>query len=75
MALNPANALDKKLKCPVYAIWGEFGKMHSLFDVVETWREKAGDVRGNPIACGHFIPEEAPEELLSDLLPFLNGQK
>ncbi len=67
--------LDKKLKCPVYAIWGEFGKMHALFDVVETWREKAIDVRGNPIASGHFIPEEAPQALLSDLLPFLHGEK
>ena len=67
--------LDKKLKCPVYAIWGEFGKMHALFDVVETWREKAIDVRGNPIASGHFIPEEAPEALLTDLLPFLHGEK
>lgn len=67
--------LDKKLKCPVYAIWGEFGKMHALFDVAETWREKAVDVRGNPIASGHFIPEEAPQALLSDLLPFLHGEK
>ncbi|KPK35764.1 MAG: hypothetical protein AMJ66_00285 [Betaproteobacteria bacterium SG8_40] len=63
--------MDKKISCPVYAIWGEFGKMHTLFDVVQTWREKAGDVRGNPLPCGHFIPEEAPEELLAAILPFL----
>jgi haloacetate dehalogenase len=63
--------LDKKLTCPVYAIWGEFGKMHTLFDVVQTWREKATDVRGQPLPCGHFIPEEAPEELLAAILPFL----
>ena len=63
--------LDAKLACPVYAIWGEYGKMHTLFDVVETWREKADDVRGNPLPCGHFIPEEAPEELLAAILPFL----
>lgn len=62
---------DKKLKCPVYAIWGEFGKMHTLFDVVETWREKADDVRGISLPSGHFIPEELPVELLSALLPFL----
>ena len=67
--------LGKKLKCPLYAIWGEFGKMHTLFDVAATWREKADDVRGNPLASGHFIPEEAHAELLSDLLPFLRGEK
>ncbi len=67
--------LGRKVKCPVYAIWGEFGKMHSLFDVLATWREKADDVRGNPLGCGHFLAEEAPAELLSDLLPFLEGRK
>jgi len=63
--------LGTKLRCPVYAIWGEFGKMHTLFDVLATWREKADDVRGKPLACGHFIPEEAPEELLAEVVPFL----
>lgn len=63
--------LGTKLRCPVYAIWGEFGKMHTLFDVLATWREKAGDVRGKPLACGHFIPEEAPDELLAEVVPFL----
>jgi pimeloyl-ACP methyl ester carboxylesterase len=28
-------------------------------------------VRGHPVKCGHFIPEEAPDELLRDLVPFL----
>lgn len=63
--------LGKKLSCPVLAIWGEQGKMHTLFDVLATWKEKATDVRGHPLPCGHFIPEEAPGELLRDLLPFL----
>lgn len=65
--------LSKKLECPLLAIWGEFGKMHSLFDVLASWREKATDVRGETLPCGHFIPEEAPDELLSKLLPFLRG--
>ena len=63
--------LGKKIGCPVLAIWGEYGKMHQLFDVVATWREKAADVRGLALPCGHFIPEEAPDELLTHLLPFL----
>jgi haloacetate dehalogenase len=46
--------------------------MHTLFDVVETWREKADDVRGNSLPSGHFIPEELPEELTAALLPFLH---
>ncbi len=61
----------KKLACPVLAIWGEYGKMHTLFDVLGTWKEKAAHVSGHPLQCGHFIPEEAPDELLRDLIPFL----
>jgi haloacetate dehalogenase len=45
--------------------------MHALFDVLATWSEKATDVLGHPLPCGHFIPEEAPGELLHDLVPFL----
>lgn len=63
--------LSKRVTCPTLAIWGEFGKMHTLFDVLATWREKATDVRGHPVPCGHFIPEEAPERLLADLQGFL----
>ncbi|MEX0958987.1 MAG: alpha/beta hydrolase [Burkholderiales bacterium] len=66
--------LKSKIGCPVLAIWGEYGKMHTLFDVLATWREKADDVRGHPLPCGHFIPEEAPDALTSDLLRFLRGE-
>ncbi|HEY7760477.1 MAG TPA: alpha/beta hydrolase [Burkholderiales bacterium] len=65
--------LKSKLACPMLAIWGEFGKMHSLFDVLGTWKEKAERAEGHPLPCGHFIPEEAPDELLADLRPFLRG--
>ena len=61
----------RRVTCPTLAIWGEFGKMHTLFDVLATWKEKATDVRGHPVPCGHFIPEEAPERLLADLRVFL----
>jgi haloacetate dehalogenase len=63
--------LALKLRCPVLAIWGEYGKMHSIFDVLASWREKGPDVRGHPLPCGHFIPEEVPAALLADLRAFL----
>jgi haloacetate dehalogenase len=63
--------LALRVRCPTLAIWGEFGKMHTMFDVLATWREKATDVRGKPLASGHFIPEEAPAELLAELRGFL----
>ncbi len=63
--------LARRITCPTLVIWGEYGKMHSLFDVLSTWRDKALDVRGHPLPCGHFIPEEAPAALLADLQRFL----
>jgi haloacetate dehalogenase len=60
-----------RVRCPVLAIWGEFGKMHGMFDVLATWQEKADVAEGHALPCGHFIPEEVPEALLADLLKFL----
>ena len=65
--------LARRLDCPVLALWGEQGKMHAIFDVLATWREKARHVQGHALPCGHFIPEEAPDELLAALRPFLRG--
>ncbi|MDP6351106.1 MAG: alpha/beta hydrolase [Alphaproteobacteria bacterium] len=62
--------LDRRITCPVQALWGEKGAMHDLYDVVETWRERADDVRGHAIPCGHFIPEEAPGETIAALMAF-----
>jgi len=45
--------------------------MQPLFDVLATWREKALEVHGRALTCAHLIPEEAPEALLAELLPFL----
>lgn len=65
--------LARRVRCPLLAIWGEFGKMHAIYDVLATWREKADTVEGHPLPCGHFVPEEAPEALLADLRAFLQG--
>ena len=65
--------LALRVRGPVRAIWGEFGKMHDLFDVLATWRDKADVVSGHALPCGHFIPEEAPTELLADLHAFLRA--
>jgi haloacetate dehalogenase len=63
--------LAKRVRCPLLAIWAEFGKMHTIFDVIATWNEKADKVEGHPLPCGHFIAEEAPDELLAELRRFL----
>lgn len=61
----------EKLRMPVLALWGRQGVVAALFDCLQNWREVAADVRGRALQCGHFIPEEKPRELLSELRRFL----
>ncbi|KXV35781.1 hydrolase [Gluconobacter thailandicus] len=62
---------DRRIEVPVLALWGARGAVGALYDVVETWREKATDVRGHAIDCGHSPQEEAPDEFLRNLDEFL----
>ena len=34
------------------------------------WRERADRVEGHSLPCGHYVPEEAPGELLAEALDF-----
>ena len=42
-----------------------------LADAGEVWAAWAHDVRAATVPGGHFIPEEAPEQLAAALLDFL----
>ena len=59
------------VQCSVLALWGNKGFVAKKYDVVDEWQKRAGDVRGFALPCGHFLPEEAPEETLRALLDFL----
>jgi haloacetate dehalogenase len=63
--------IDRKIECPLLVLWGEKGTIHRCFKPLADWRERAADVRGRALACGHYIPEEAPAELLAELVNFL----
>jgi haloacetate dehalogenase len=69
--VHDRNDLRKKLKMPLLALWGKHGVVAALFNCLADWREVASDVRGRALACGHFIPEEKPRELLGELRRFL----
>ena len=58
-----------KIECPVLAIWGQ-GPATRWSGIVDTWRERATNVTGHPIDCGHFLAEEKPEETLAALRAF-----
>lgn len=58
-----------RIRCPVLVHWGS--EEGSLSDSLEVWRRWAARVKGGPLPSGHFIPEEAPEELTASLERFL----
>jgi haloacetate dehalogenase len=62
--------MTTKIACPILVLWGEKGLMHRRYDVLATWRERAIDVRGQTLPCGHFLPEEEPEKTLILLAEF-----
>lgn len=67
-----SDAAGAKLTMPVLALWGARGTVGKTFDVLATWRDKsAAPVTGHALDCGHFLPEEAPEDTLKALLHFL----
>ena len=45
--------------------------MEKKYDVVKSWQKKAVNVRGKALNCGHFLPEESPEETYKSLDKFL----
>lgn len=68
-----SRAAGERVRCPLLALWGKRGAMEGLYDVAQTWREAADDARGHALDCGHFLPEEAPEQTLAALHEFLRA--
>jgi haloacetate dehalogenase len=61
----------RKLTRPVLVLWGEKGVIERCFHPLDEWRRVADDVRGRSLPCGHYVPEEAPEQLVAEVLAFL----
>ncbi|MDM0069263.1 alpha/beta hydrolase [Variovorax sp. J31P207] len=66
-------AAGRRLGQPLRVLWGAHGAVGRSFDVLSLWRERADDVAGGALPCGHYIPEEAPAELLAEALAFFNA--
>jgi haloacetate dehalogenase len=63
-------AAGRKVECDLRVFWGSQGVIERCFDAVALWREAAHKVEGKSLPCGHYIPEEAPQELLAELQAF-----
>lgn len=62
-------AAGRRIACPLQVLWS--ASSAGAPDPVETWRAWADDVEGAAVDCGHLMAEEAPDEVLAHVLPFL----
>jgi haloacetate dehalogenase len=62
--------IARKLACPLLVLWGKHGTIERCFEPLSDWAERADNVQGRTLDCGHYLPEEAPAELLGELVKF-----
>jgi len=66
-----SRAAGDKIICDLLVLWGQRGVVHRLFDPVALWRAQcAGDVIGQALPAGHYLPEELPDATAQALAEF-----
>lgn len=63
---------SSRVQPPMLVLWGGEGLMAKNYDVLGVWKERGVEVSGHALPCGHFLPEEAPEETVAALRGFFD---
>ena len=66
-------AAGRRLTQPLRVLWGAHGVVGRCFDVLALWRDCAIDVTGGTVPCGHYVPEEAPDDVVRESLAFFQS--
>jgi haloacetate dehalogenase len=64
--------LARRIEMPMLVLWGEKSHVNRSYKPIEAWQERAANVRGRMLACGHYPAEQAPAETLTELLAFFH---
>jgi len=67
--------LQRKLAIPVLVLWGERSHVNRSYQPIEAWLERASDVRGTMLPCGHYPAEQSPDETYRELHAFLTEER
>ncbi|MBE3042288.1 alpha/beta hydrolase [Candidatus Bathyarchaeota archaeon] len=60
--------------CPLTVVWGNNGVIEQCFDALKEWRAVTREgvaVEGYAVDSGHYLPEEAPNEVTAAIVDFL----
>ena len=63
--------LDRRIECPLHVLWGAQGVVGQTYAMPDVWRDRAVQVSGRALDCGHYLAEEVPAETLRELQGFL----
>lgn len=66
------DAETHKLPMPVHCLWGAKGVIELCFDPLALWRLRAETVTGRSLPTGHYMAEEAPDEIAEELAGFFS---
>jgi len=67
-----SRSAGRRVKCPMLVLWGGKGKVGGWYDPVALWRVYCnGPVDGGAVDSGHYLAEEAPDEVLAKVRAFL----
>ena len=66
-------AQGRGLGMPLRVLWGEHGAVAASFAVLDLWRDRASQLSGRALPCGHYIAEEAPDLLLQEAFDFFRS--
>jgi haloacetate dehalogenase len=67
--------LGRRVECPLLVLWGAHGVIERCFDAIPDWQARARDVRGHALDCGHYLPEERPQETAAALAGFFGEER
>jgi len=65
--------LNRKMACPVLALWSERSPIGRLFDVMKIWRERAATVTGKGLPGGHYLQEDVPDQVIAEIRTLLRA--
>jgi haloacetate dehalogenase len=65
--------LERRITCPLLALWAERGAMARLYDVLSIWKERASNVSGKALPGGHNLQEDVPDQVYAEIRAFLRG--
>jgi len=66
--------MNKKIQCPLLVLWGAKGFVNRTYDVLGVWHDRAEQIEGRALDCGHFLAEEAPAAVCDELLRFFGNK-